>query len=204
MRFTVAYNPKPNKIICETDSINEACWSIYYAPQLEVRYDRHFRRVPTTPGMLAHEAGEQVEVEPGYWARAWERSLGAIPTTSIPAHTFVLREKGAVLWLSDQEVIERACRWERHVAERALRARAKEDAPACRNENGFRPVAYACRHNRCRSAILAEHSYDEDVPPMRPGARVPDWWWEGPDDVRISKCWKDQSRRRHQWRPIEL
>ena len=204
MRFTVAYNPKPNTVICETDSINEACWHVFHAPQLEVSYDRHFRRVPAVPGMLAHEAGEREEVDPGFWGRAWERSCAAIPDTSRPARVFVLRDRGEVVWLADEEVVERARRWSRHVAEQRARALREEAREMSHGKNGYRPAARAYRDNRCRSTILAERTSDEGIPRMRPGARVPDWWWEGPDLVRISKCWKDQSRRRRQWRPLGL
>lgn len=193
MRYAVVYNRDPCKVVYSTDSINEACHYVWLASRYSLIWGRRPDHI-----LLVSYIGEDEEAEPSYYDLMYARSYGTAVPTRRPRDAYAILDHGEIVWLCNAEVQERAHKWSHHEEERREREMRKE---ARMHGEGGRRNARRWRRNRYHNVLVADDPVDEDIPRLRPGARVFDWWYE---DVcfRISKSWKDQSKRQHQWRPV--
>ena len=75
-----------------------------------------------------------------------------------------------------------------------------------RKRRGHKPIAYLCDdgHTRSLAHNMRASICDDDGVKVCHKARGKNRDWDYAPWKRISKSWKDQSTREHQWRPIEV
>lgn len=192
-RYEVVHNLRPHEILLVTDCLDEACWF--------VGHERLWRMLPWHS--FPEPAGNKFREEPPLLAP----DIGAIETKwhvdSVPGElqrSYVIFRDGRPIVMGDDEVLARARRYKRDVLEPAWRDRRGD-----RRHGRKRPTTrWSPRPNAYHRTMRLDDRRDSEVPSLRPGARVPDAWDNREGGYRISRCWKDQSKRRRQWRPIDM
>lgn len=193
--YEVIFNPEPSKVILTTNSLDEACSAIIHSPQRPCWDD-----IPETERWHAWERPSNPRLAfppllvPGICTLATEWRIRTVPGELTPA--FVILKDGHPIMLSDEEIKSRAWAWDKeHMDDRWMR-----------RINGTKPsaVRWYQKGNAHHRTMRLDDQYDRENPPIRPGARVPDAWDAREGPVKASKSWKDQSKRRHQWKPMGL
>lgn len=201
-RYAISHNRHLGTTLFETDDLREACWFLCR------------NRVTPTPAWLYGDGGRHRDTEappilvPDFGTVETRWYAESVPGK--PRNSHVLLRDGTPMMMGDEEVIALADRWWDEVLwpsrlARRRGARRGRRAPATRR----RMRGIARRRTTMLDAAARAGDGDGDgrgrgVPGMRPGARVPDAWDPEDGPARASKCWKDQSRRRRQWRPIDM
>lgn len=194
-RYEVIFNPEPSEVICTTCSLDEACSAIIHSPKRpsweDVPEFERWRLWAGSPS-ASHRLDMPPLLVPDICTVATEWGIRMVPGEMVPA--FVLLRDGHPIMLPDEEVKAHARAWdEKHMVSWWQR-----------HSNGMRPGAfrYYRKGNAHHRTMRLDDRHDEEVPPLRIGARVPDAWDVRDCGHKTSKSWKDQSKRRHQWKPI--
>lgn len=194
-RYEVVSNLEPGKVLLETDSLDEACYF--------VGRERLMRRKPPTTFLYLEPFGNKYMEYPPLLAP----DVGTLETEwhydSVPGEpqkSYVLYKDGHPVVMGDEEVLARAARYRDEYYERIWWRRRAD------RRNGQRPSAarWYMKGNAHHRTMRLDDERDGDSPRIRPGARVPDAWDAREGPVKTSKSWKDQSKRRRQWKPIDM
>lgn len=190
-RYEIVHNRRPADVLLVTDSLDEACWFVQY----------HHVRPPYRPHASVFEPISK---------KGWEAPPFLAPDVGMPEtrwyaesvpgelhNCFVLLRDGHPVLLPDDEVRVRARRWLEGVL-----------VPLWHGHGGRgrRPPAtrWGRRGNAYRHTTRLDDERDDERPRIRPGARTSDPWDARDCPIKMSKSWKDQSKRRHQWRPVDM
>lgn len=193
-RYEVVHNCHPNEVLLVTDSLEEACYFVK-RHAVTIPYFRRFdsaqlfeNKFKEAPPMLAPDVGT-IETEWYYDSEPGK-----------PRKCHVIFCDGHPIMLSDKEVTALAKKWQDTYYDARWQRRMS------RYSHGTRPsaVRWYRKGNAHHRTMRLDDERDDENPRIRPGARVPDAWdvREGP--VKTSKSWKDQSKRRRQWKPIDM
>ena len=193
-RYEIVSNLEPSKILLVTDSLDEACYFI--------GRERLWNRKPPTSFSYLEPVGNKFTEYPPLLAS----DIGAIETEwhyeSVPGklqRSYVLYKDGHPVAMGDEEILARARRYRDEHYERIWQRRRND------RRNGQRPSAsrWYRKGNAHHRTMRLDDEHDGENPRIRPGARVPDAWDVRESPVKASKSWKDQSKRRRQWKLVD-
>lgn len=192
-RYEVVHNARPNKVLLVTDSLDEAC---YFVTRNAVRAPLRLFGEPLVPGNKFQEAPPMLAPEVGTIETEWYAD--SEPGKTRNSH--VIMRDGHAIMMSDSEVMAHAKAWRTKVLDPMW------DRAFANRYHGSKKgaVRWYQRGNAHRRTMRLDDEHDDECPRIRPGARVPDAWDVRDGPVKTSKSWKDQSKRRRQWKPIDM